>query len=194
MSSFPYFPLQEPSPTDTLTLVIAVEKSPTLTFPLKSKNKDPATTHRMFLLPYIQAYEKAKSADDTKYTKVWISWPVLGLYFHMLLPYTQRSHMYIYIYQMELDIAVHKASIQESEHKFGVLQAEVEPMTKSSKQALEDARAAKEQCDGLSLCLSLSLISPSVCIFLLSIPSCTLSHSHTHTHTQTQAYANEFVG
>jgi hypothetical protein len=51
--------------------------------------------------------------------------------------------------KIEVDLVVKKSSIQESEHKLAILQAAIEPMSQSSKQALEDARAAKEQCDGV---------------------------------------------
>jgi hypothetical protein len=112
---------KEPNPTDSLTMVIAVDKGPTLTFSLKNKGKDNGMIHHLLIAPLLQIYDKCKAptGDDTKYVKI------------------------------ELDMAVKKATIQECEHKIGVLQAEIEPMSTSSKQAVEDARAAKEQCDGV---------------------------------------------
>jgi len=112
---------KEPNPTDSLTLVIAVDKGPTLTFSLKNKGKDNGMIHHLLIAPLLQIYDKCKAptGDDSKYVKI------------------------------ELDMAVKKATVQECEHKIGVLQAEIEPMSTSSKQAVEDARAAKEQCDGV---------------------------------------------
>lgn len=114
---------KEPNPADTLTLVISVDKGPTLTFSLKNKGKDNGMIHQLLLGPLLQVYDKFKApgsdTGDTKYVKI------------------------------EIDMVTKKASMLECEHKVGILQAEIEPMSKSSKQAVEDARAAKEQCDGV---------------------------------------------
>eukprot|EP00993_Chasmostoma_nieuportense_P004801 NODE_544_length_2098_cov_73.644850_g504_i0.p1 GENE.NODE_544_length_2098_cov_73.644850_g504_i0~~NODE_544_length_2098_cov_73.644850_g504_i0.p1 ORF type:complete len:625 (+),score=213.59 NODE_544_length_2098_cov_73.644850_g504_i0:88-1962(+) len=102
-----------------LTIPCGDKTKDTFTFALPSKGKNMETLHRLFLLPLSDLFAKAKAGDDSKYTN------------------------------LELEGNTKKAQVTENEQKLVTINNEIEPLSKNAKGALEDARAAKEQCDGV---------------------------------------------
>eukprot|EP00667_Euglena_gracilis_P013266 EG_transcript_13675 len=91
----------------------------TLELNLKFEGAGFAGAHRLLLTPMTVLFAKFKSGDDSKFVKV------------------------------ETDSNAVKAASADSQQKIHALQAEIEPLSKSAKQAQDDARAAREQCDGV---------------------------------------------
>jgi len=87
--------------------------------PLRFEGANFAGAHRLLLTPMGAAFAKFKAADDSKFSK------------------------------LEADSNAVKAATAESSQRIHALQAEIEPLSKSARQAQDDARAAREQCDGV---------------------------------------------
>eukprot|EP01010_Urceolus_cornutus_P001266 NODE_179_length_2098_cov_281.555393_g142_i0.p1 GENE.NODE_179_length_2098_cov_281.555393_g142_i0~~NODE_179_length_2098_cov_281.555393_g142_i0.p1 ORF type:complete len:619 (+),score=135.79 NODE_179_length_2098_cov_281.555393_g142_i0:58-1914(+) len=102
------------------TVVLSIAgDKPPTSFALKSAGKDQAVLHRVMLAPLVNTYHKYKSGDDSKNTKI------------------------------EIECNAKRAAFTENEQKISALEQEVEPLTKNARHAQDDARAAKEQCDGV---------------------------------------------
>eukprot|EP01012_Entosiphon_sulcatum_P017446 TRINITY_DN2221_c0_g1_i2.p1 TRINITY_DN2221_c0_g1~~TRINITY_DN2221_c0_g1_i2.p1 ORF type:complete len:652 (-),score=129.99 TRINITY_DN2221_c0_g1_i2:245-2200(-) len=104
---------------------------PNIQFALKA-SPDPAALHRVFLGPLIAFVGKRKSMgkEDERFQRI------------------------------EAQLNARKASCADSQQKIGKLQTELIPLTRNSKQAQDDARAAKEQCEGIAKRIS-KLKNPS---------------------------------
>jgi|Transcript_82961 hypothetical protein len=106
-------------PSIKLSIPADGKNSTTLELTLKSEGSNFTAAHRALLTPMAAAFHKFKAGDDSKFVKI------------------------------ETDGNAVKASKADSSQKIASLQTEIEPLSKSAKQAQDDARAAREQCDGI---------------------------------------------
>lgn len=105
---------------DTLVLNIPLEGKIQTTFQLKSGGKDFSIIHRLFLNNLMISFLQFKGGEaDAKFTR------------------------------LEIEATTKRIEIAELEQRVLALQVEIDPFSKNARGALDDARAAKEQCDGV---------------------------------------------
>lgn len=90
-----------------------------LDIPLNAEGSDGAKIHRVLLQPMVRAFAKFKAGDDSKVTN------------------------------MEIQSNAKAASTAECMQKLSALQSEIGPLKEHDENIQADAKAAREQCDGI---------------------------------------------